>query len=105
MTNLPALLVLRFIAGTFGASPLTNAGGAIADMFAASERGLAMTLFALAPFLGPVIGPVVGGFVGETVGWRWLMGVMTIFTGVIWIVGTLILPVSITSHRKAKNGS
>lgn len=100
--NLQTLLVLRFFSGVFGASPLTNAGGAIADMFAASERGLAMTLFALAPFLGPVIGPVVGGFVGETVGWRWLMGVMTIFTGIVWIIGALILPVCLPeylSHR------
>jgi MFS family permease len=27
-------------------------------MFPASQRGLAMTLFAAAPFLGPVIGPI-----------------------------------------------
>lgn len=32
-------------------------------MFPASERGLAMTLFAAAPFMGPVLGPIVGGFV------------------------------------------
>jgi hypothetical protein len=29
-------------------------------MFAAKQRGLAMTLFATAPFLGPALGPVVG---------------------------------------------
>lgn len=66
--NIGTLIVLRFFAGAFGSSPLTNAGGVIADMFPAKQRGLAMAIFAAAPFLGPVIGPIVGGFVGETVG-------------------------------------
>jgi hypothetical protein len=46
------LIILRFWAGAFGSSPLTNAGGVIADMFAAKQRGVAMSLFAAAPFLG-----------------------------------------------------
>lgn len=56
--NIQTLIVLRFLAGAFGSSPLTNAGGVIADMFPASHRGLATSLFAAAPFLGPVIGPI-----------------------------------------------
>ncbi|RMZ88040.1 hypothetical protein DV736_g4740, partial [Chaetothyriales sp. CBS 134916] len=90
--SIGSLIVLRFLAGTFGASPLTNAGGVVADLLPASQRGLGMALFASAPFLGPVIGPVVGGFMGETVGWRWVEGVMAIFTGVLLIFGALTIP-------------
>ncbi|KAK4506504.1 hypothetical protein PRZ48_000236 [Zasmidium cellare] len=90
--NIWTLIILRFFAGAIGSSPLTNAGGVIADMFSAKERGLAMSLFAAAPFMGPVLGPIVGGFVGETVGWRWVEGVMAIFTGVLWIFGAIVLP-------------
>lgn len=90
--NIWTLIILRFFAGAFGSSPLTNAGGVIADMFPAKQRGLAMSLFAAAPFLGPVIGPIVGGFVGETIGWRWVEGVMAIFTGVLWIAGAFLIP-------------
>lgn len=90
--NIGGLIAMRFLAGTFGASPLTNAGGVIADMFPADQRGLGMSIFAAAPFLGPVIGPIVGGFVGETVGWRWVEGVMAIVTGVLWIFGSLTVP-------------
>ena len=61
-------------------------------MFDADGRGQAMTFFAVAPFMGPVLGPVVGSFVGVTVGWRWVEGVMAIFTGVIWIFQTLTVP-------------
>ena len=90
--NIWTLIILRFLAGAFGSSPLTNAGGVIADMFPANQRGLGMSVFAAAPFLGPTIGPIVGGFVGETVGWRWVEGVMAIFTGLLWIAGSLYIP-------------
>ena len=90
--NIQTLIILRFFAGAFGSSPLTNAGGVIADMFPASQRGLAMSVFAAAPFMGPTLGPIVGGFVGETVGWRWVEGLMAIFTGALWIIGSLTIP-------------
>ena len=50
--NIWTLIILRFFAGSFGSSPLTNAGGVIADMFPAKQRGVAMSMFAAAPFLG-----------------------------------------------------
>lgn len=90
--NIWTLLILRFFAGAFGSSPLTNAGGVIADMFPAEERGLAMSLFAAAPFLGPTLGPIIGGFAGETIGWRWVEGIMAIFTGVLWFAGWAFIP-------------
>lgn len=90
--NIWTLIILRFFAGSFGSSPLTNSGGVIADMFHAHDRGLAGAVFAVAPFLGPCIGPIVGGFLGETEGWRWVEGVMAIFTGIVWIVITAVVP-------------
>jgi len=33
--NITTILITRFLAGTFGAAPLTNAGGQIGDMWAA----------------------------------------------------------------------
>ena len=38
------------------------------------------------------LGPIVGGFVGETIGWRWLEGIMAIFSGVVWLVGLVMIP-------------
>lgn len=90
--NIQTLLVLRFFAGAFGSSPLTNAGGHIADMFDASERGLAMGLFALAPFLGPTIGPIIGGYLGQSKGWIWIEAVMAIVAGWTWLLGLIFVP-------------
>ncbi|RAL17085.1 MFS transporter [Aspergillus homomorphus CBS 101889] len=90
--NAYTLIILRFFAGSFGSSPMTNAGGVIADMFPAKQRGVATSLFAAAPFLGPVLGPIIGGFLGMNAGWRWVMGFLGAFTGVVWILGSLTVP-------------
>jgi MFS family permease len=86
------LIILRFFAGSFGSSPLTNAGGVIADMFPARQRGVAMSLFAAAPFLGPVLGPIIGGFLGMNAGFRWVLGFLAAFSGAVWIMGSLLIP-------------
>lgn len=90
--GLELLLLLRFLSGAFGAAPLANAGAVIADTFPPRMRGLAITLFALVPLFGPVLGPIVGGVVAETLGWRWLMGVMTIVSGSSLIISLVALP-------------
>ncbi|RDW57591.1 hypothetical protein BP6252_13673 [Coleophoma cylindrospora] len=90
--SMASLLVLRFLSGMFGASPLTNSGGVIADLFVTRKRGLWMAIFSLAPFMGPTLGPVMGGFITITVGWRWVQGVCCIFIGVVWIVGVVVMP-------------
>lgn len=45
--DMNTLLVLRFFAGTFGSSTMTNSGGTIADMFSPAQRGAAMGIFAM----------------------------------------------------------
>ena len=103
--NIQTLLVLRFLAGTFGSSSIVNSAVVIADMFVAKERGLAMMVFTSAPFLGPTIGPIAGGFVAQYGGWRWNDGMTVIFTGVLWILGMLFVPETYTPYllvRRAK---
>ncbi|KAF4124227.1 Major Facilitator Superfamily [Geosmithia morbida] len=90
--NIETLILLRFFAGAFGSSPLTNSGGVIADIFGPNQIGQATGVFAMAPFLGPSIGPIAGGFLGEHAGWRWVEGMIAIFTGVMWIVNTVCYP-------------
>ncbi|KAI1356410.1 MFS general substrate transporter [Xylaria sp. FL0043] len=90
--NIASLVVLRFFTGLCASSPLTNAGGIIADMFPPAQRGLAMSAFVVSPYLGPAIGPIVSGFVAEAGGWRWVEGVMTIFTGSMLLLGSISIP-------------
>lgn len=34
----------------------------------------------------------MSGFLGEAEGWRWIEGLMAIFTGVLWIACSLLVP-------------
>ncbi|KAI0808175.1 MFS general substrate transporter [Fomes fomentarius] len=104
--NTAAVLIFRFLGGTFAAAPLANSGAVISDMWDAGTRGKALALFTLAPFAGPTLGPIVSGFI-QTSGasWRWVFWVLTIFAGVCLIVTVLTLPetyVPVLLVRKAK---
>ena len=90
--NFTTLIMLRFFGGTFGGSTFVNSGGVIADLFSAAQRGLATTLYSVAPFLGPILGPIVGGFISDSVGWRWVQGVCCILLGVIGIFPVVSFP-------------
>jgi len=92
--NLGAQLVFRFLAGFFGSTPLTCAGGSISDLWDPMERVYAFPVFANAAFLGPVFGPVVGGFVGQSkfVSWRWCEWITLIISGAILVMVILFQP-------------
>jgi len=38
------------------------------------------------------LGPIAGGFLAETQGWRWILGLIAILAGVVWIATTLTTP-------------
>lgn len=63
----------------------------MSDIFAASQRALGMSMYALAPFLGPVFGPIIGGFIGEYTTWvsclfkRDLRPALTLRRGQRWL--------------------
>lgn len=90
--NIETLLILRFFAASLGSAPMAVPGGVIADIFPAATRGLAGGLWAVAPFLGPTIGPLIGGFLSESAGWRWVHGLLAIFSGVVWIAVIFLVP-------------
>jgi hypothetical protein len=71
--NIGSQLVFRFIAGFFGSTPLTCAGGSISDLWSPLERVYTFPIFANAAFTGPLLGPVVGGFIAQSplISWRW----------------------------------
>jgi MFS family permease len=90
--NIWTLLIFRFLGGAFGSAPLSNAGGVVADLFNAKDRGLAMSVFSVAPFMGPVLGPIISGFLGQARGWVWVEGFMAIFSGAVFFIAVFIVP-------------
>ena len=54
--NIETLLILRFFGGAIGSNSLVSSGAVVADQFSARERGLALSYYAVTPFLGPTLG-------------------------------------------------
>ncbi|KAH7318876.1 MFS general substrate transporter [Rhizoctonia solani] len=81
------LLAFRFLAGLGGSAPLAIGGGTIADLWSPEERGMAMSLYSLAPLTGPAIGPVAGAWIAERASWRWVFYSTSIADGVIQMIG------------------
>jgi MFS family permease len=96
--NMATLLVLRIFAGIFGASTIVNSAGVISDIFAASERGLAVMVYCSAPFLGPTLGPLASGFLSQHAGWRWADAMTVIFTGFVWLLTAVFVPETYAPH-------
>lgn len=69
-TNMPMLVVFRFLAGLIGSCPLTLGPGSIADCFRQEERGFVIAIWTLPILLGPAVGPVAGGYITDYLGWR-----------------------------------
>ncbi|PIL25367.1 MFS general substrate transporter [Ganoderma sinense ZZ0214-1] len=91
--NTGALLVFRFLGGTFAAAPLANSGAVIADIWDAETRGKAMATFSLAPLAGPTLGPIVSGFMNVAgVSWQWIFWLQAIFAGTCLVALLVIIP-------------
>ncbi|KAF1993399.1 MFS general substrate transporter [Amniculicola lignicola CBS 123094] len=92
--NIGAQLVFRFLAGFFGSTPLTCAGGSISDLWSPLERVFAFPVFANAGFLGPVVGPAIAGFIAQStaVSWRWTEWTTLIMSGLILVAVVLFQP-------------
>ncbi|KIX09386.1 uncharacterized protein Z518_00465 [Rhinocladiella mackenziei CBS 650.93] len=63
--NIWTLIIFRFFCGVLGSAVFVIPGGQVADLFESEQRGVAISIYAAAPFLGPTLGPLVGGFLAE----------------------------------------
>jgi MFS family permease len=91
--NLGAQLAFRFLAGFFGPTPFTTAGGTLGDLYSPQDRGKIFPSFAFIAFFGPTLGPLVGGYVGVSgILWRWTEWVTLICPGFTLILLALFLP-------------
>jgi DHA1 family multidrug resistance protein-like MFS transporter len=104
--NVGTIMLCRFFGGLFGSAPLAIVGGALVDFWEPVDRGIAITIFSGATFIGPVAGPIAGGFITMSyLTWRWteyLTAIMGIGFGVI---GFFVIPETyapVLLQRKAK---
>lgn len=81
------MLVFRFLAGFGGAAPQSLGGGVVGDLWSPEERGMAMSLYSLAPLVGPSTGPLVGGWIAERTRWQWVFWSVSIADAILQVAG------------------
>ncbi|KAL4892022.1 MFS multidrug transporter [Aspergillus ambiguus] len=87
--DVQTIMLTRFFAGLFAASPISIVPAVFADLFNNTQRGIVMSIFCMAVFIGPFAAPFVGGFISiSSLGWRWIMYISTImvFLGFILVI-------------------
>ncbi|KAF8517911.1 MFS polyamine transporter [Hysterangium stoloniferum] len=85
--NISTVIIARLISGAAGSVGATMVGGVIADIWAPYERGIPMSLFALAAIGGTGLGPVFAGFIEQNsrLEWRWIQWIQSMVAGVLVI--------------------
>ncbi|RAH50603.1 MFS transporter [Aspergillus brunneoviolaceus CBS 621.78] len=77
--DVQTIMLTRFFAGLFAASPLAIVPAAFADIYNNRTRGIAIAMFAMAVFVGPFASPFTGGFITMSyLHWRWTMYIASI---------------------------
>jgi len=91
--NFGAQLAFMFLAGSFGSTAFTTAGGTLVDVFDHQQRGKIFPWFGAVALFGPMISPVVGGYVGESgLDWRWVEWITLCIAGGLFVTMLLFLP-------------
>ncbi|KAI9885714.1 MAG: hypothetical protein M1823_002479 [Watsoniomyces obsoletus] len=85
------MLALRFLSGLGGSAPQALGGGVLSDCWRAEERGRAIAIYSVAPFIGPVAGPIVGGFITQNVSWPYIFWAVSIADAVVQLIGFFFL--------------
>lgn len=90
--NLHSHLIFRAVAGFFASTPLSCAGGTVADLWNALEKTYAFPIYAIPAFAGPMIGQMIGSYIPTTMGWRWLEWTMLIMGFAVLVIVLLTQP-------------
>ena len=69
-TNLPEMVVFRFLQGVFGASMMPLSQTVMLDLFPMRLIPQVMSVWSAAVIMGPILGPAVGGWLTENYAWQ-----------------------------------
>ncbi|OJJ54662.1 hypothetical protein ASPSYDRAFT_210292 [Aspergillus sydowii CBS 593.65] len=104
--NLQTILILRFLGGFMGSTPISVGGASLMEIFKPAEVPYALAFYAVSGVCGPILGPIIGTLAIQR--WEtwtstlWLLSGITAFTTVSIF---FFLPETLSSNilmRRAK---
>ncbi|KAL8888523.1 MAG: hypothetical protein Q9192_006163 [Flavoplaca navasiana] len=66
-------------------------GGVFSDCFKADQRGRAIAVYSLMPFISPAVGPIAGGYLTQHPTWRWVFWMTSLFDIAVQILAFAFL--------------
>ena len=87
--NMETLIAMRFFLGLSVASTILNPC-IVGDIFREEERGRALGIMGMIPFIAPVLGPTVGGLISQAKGWRWTFWLIVIIASPLQLLFLII---------------
>ncbi|EEH37757.2 hypothetical protein PAAG_00678 [Paracoccidioides lutzii Pb01] len=98
------MLAARLLSGLGASAEFAVSNPVLGDTWRPEERGRSFAVATFIPLLGPALGPILGGVITNSVGWRWLFWVLSIFDAVLTIAAIWLFPEcyeQLLLHRKA----
>lgn len=89
--NFWVLLLGRVLQATCTGMVMPMVFTVILLVFPREKRGTAMGAIGLIIGFAPAIGPSVAGLLVDSVGWRWLFGIVTILTAIVLVLSLVLL--------------
>jgi DHA2 family multidrug resistance protein len=99
--SLNEIVLFRLAQGGFGAALVPLSQSTMLDIYPASMRGRAMSMWGMGVMIGPIIGPTLGGYLTFYYNWRYVFFVNLPF-GIAAILGLLFLMPRITTAHKIR---
>ncbi|KAJ5777402.1 Major facilitator superfamily domain general substrate transporter [Penicillium odoratum] len=92
LVTMGASVLFEGAATASNSAAISNSPGVVADIFAPAERGLAVMVYSMFPFLGPTLGPICGNFLAAAAGWQWVNVLCTVFFALMFVLGLIFMP-------------
>ena len=91
-SNMPGLLVLRFLQGFFGSPCLATGGATMQDMYSIPYLPFSVAIWVSFAFCAPALGPIISGFSIPVKGWHWSMWELLWLCAPIFAAWVFFLP-------------
>jgi MFS transporter, DHA1 family, multidrug resistance protein len=102
VTDVWALLGLRFLQGIAASSCMVIPYAVAADLFRGSRLTSVSGLLGIAWGLAPVLAPAAGGLIVQYVSWRFVFVCIAMLTGLVLVVVLLRLPETLPAERRVR---
>ena len=77
----------------------------VGDLWSPEERGMAMSVYSVAPLIGPSTGPLIGGWIAQYARWEWVFWIVSIADACLQIAGFVGILAGLTRCSLTFSGS